>query len=110
MRPSTAKMKIKFRAFADQRHHQTKRKIFRMAYTYEKIAVSKICEKRKNGVECIRRYKNVNLNKIQRSNECVAQDKESLERQNDSYARMVFKTKGPQIRCIPYGSLGLSLM
>ena len=54
-------------------------------YTYEKIGVSKICEKRKNGAECIRRYKNVNLNKIQRSNECVTQDKESLERKNDSY-------------------------
>ena len=54
-------------------------------YTYEKIGVSNICEKRKNGAECIRRYKNVNLNKIQRPNECVAQDKESLERKNDSY-------------------------
>ena len=54
-------------------------------YTYEKIGVSKICEKGKNGVECIRRYKNVNLNKIQRSNECVAQDKESLERKYESY-------------------------
>ena len=53
--------------------------------TYEKIGVSKVCEKRKNGAECIRRYKNVNLNEIQRSNECVAQDKESLERKNDSY-------------------------
>ena len=71
---------IKFRAFADQRHHQRKRRIFCMAIsTYEKIGGSKICEKRKNGAECIWRYKNVNLNKIQRSNECVAQDKESLE-------------------------------
>ena len=54
-------------------------------YTCGKIGVSKICEKGKNGVECIRRYKNVNLNKIQRSNECVAQHKESIERKNDSY-------------------------
>ena len=30
------------------------------------------------------RYKNINLNKIQRSNERVSQDKESLERHNDS--------------------------
>ena len=29
-------------------------------------------------------YKNVNLNKIQRSDERVSQDKESLERHNDS--------------------------
>ena len=30
------------------------------------------------------RYKNINLNKIQRSNERVSRDKESLERHNDS--------------------------
>ena len=30
------------------------------------------------------RYKNINLDKIQRSNERVSQDKESLERRNDS--------------------------
>ena len=30
------------------------------------------------------RYKNINFNKIQRSNNRGAQDKESLERQNDS--------------------------
>ena len=30
------------------------------------------------------RYKNINLNKIQRSNERVSQDKESVERHNDS--------------------------
>ena len=42
-------------------------------------------EKRKNGAECIKGiYKNINLNKIQRSNEGVSQDKESLERHNDS--------------------------
>ena len=29
------------------------------------------------------RYKNINLNKIQRSNERVSQDKESVERHND---------------------------
>ena len=34
-----------------------------------------MCEKRKNGAECIRGIKNVNLNKIQRSNERVSQDK-----------------------------------
>ena len=43
-----------------------------------------MCEKRKNGAECIRRYKNINLNKTQRSNESVAQDKESIERKSDS--------------------------
>ena len=43
-----------------------------------------MCEKRTNGAECVQRYKNINLNKIQRSNEWVAQDKESLERKNDS--------------------------
>ena len=31
-----------------------------------------------------RRYKNINFNKIQRSNDRVAQNKESLERQNYS--------------------------
>ena len=42
-------------------------------------------EKPKNGAElCIRRYKNINLNKTQRSNEWLAQNKESLERKNDS--------------------------
>ena len=42
-------------------------------------------EKRKNGAECIKGiYKNINLNKIQRSNERMSQDKESLERDNDS--------------------------
>ena len=40
--------------------------------------------KPKNGAECIRRYKNINLNKTQRSNEWLAQNKESLERKNDS--------------------------
>ena len=30
------------------------------------------------------RYKHINLNKVQRSNERVSQDKESLERHNDS--------------------------
>ena len=30
------------------------------------------------------RYKNMSLNKIQRSNESVAQDKESIERKSDS--------------------------
>ena len=43
-----------------------------------------MCEKRKNGAECIRGIKNVNFDKIQRSNERVSQDKESLERHNDS--------------------------
>ena len=40
------------------------------------------------------RYKKYKLNKIQISNEQVSQDKESLERHNDSLC----KTKGPQIR------------
>ena len=44
-----------------------------------------MCEKPKNGAElCIRRYKNINLNKTQRSNEWLAQNKESLEGKNDS--------------------------
>ena len=44
-----------------------------------------MCEKRKNGAECIRGInENINLNKIQRFNERVSQDKESLERHNDS--------------------------
>ena len=44
-----------------------------------------MCEKRKNGAECIRGInKNINLNKIQSFNERVSQDKESLERHNDS--------------------------
>ena len=39
-----------------------------------------MCEKRKNGAEYIgMRYENINFNKIQRSNEQVAQDKEYLE-------------------------------
>ena len=42
-----------------------------------------MCEKRKNGVDRMyQRYKF--FNKIQRSNDRVAQDKESLEMQNDS--------------------------
>ena len=47
------------------------------------------------------RYKNINLNKIQRSNERVSQVKGSLERHNDS-----LQNKRSQIRCIPHGSLG----
>ena len=39
------------------------------------------------------------LDKIQRSNERVSQDKDTM---------VVFKTKGPQVRCIPHGSFGLS--
>ena len=50
------------------------------------------------------RYKNTNLNKIQRSNELVSQNKDSLER----HIMIVFKPKGPQVRCIPHGSFGLS--
>ena len=49
------------------------------------------------------RYKNINLNKIQRSNERVSQDKESLERHNESLQK-----KRSQIRCIPHESSGLS--
>ena len=47
------------------------------------------------------RYKNINLNKIQRSDERVSQVKGSLERHNDS-----LQNKRSQIRCIPHGSLG----
>ena len=43
-----------------------------------------MCEKRQEWGEMYRRYKNINLNKIQRSNEPVSQDKESLERHDDS--------------------------
>ena len=47
-------------------------------------------------------FKHINLNKIHRSNKRVTRDKESLEIDN-----VVFKTKGPQIRCFLHGSLGL---
>ena len=62
-------------------------------------------EKRKNGAKCVRGIKkiNINLNKIQRSNERVSQDKNLLKG-----IMIVLKTKGPQIRCIPHGSFGLS--
>ena len=43
-----------------------------------------MCEKRKNGGGMYQRYKNINLNKIQRTNERVSQDKDSLGRHNDS--------------------------
>ena len=49
------------------------------------------------------RCKNINLNKIQRSNERVSQDKQSLERHTDS-----LKNKSLQIRCIPHVSIGPS--
>ena len=67
-----------------------------------------MCEKRKNGakyvcevLECI------DLTKLQRCNERVSEDEESLERHK------VSKTKGPQIRCIPHrrktGSMQIEL-
>ena len=61
-------------------------------------------EKRKNGAKCVRGIKkiNINLNKIQRSNERVSQDKNLIKG-----IMVVLKTKGPQIRCIPRGSFGL---
>ena len=44
-----------------------------------------MCEKRKNEAECIRGINNnIDLNKIQRYNARVSQDKESIERHNDS--------------------------
>ena len=43
-----------------------------------------MCKKRKDFGGMCQRYKNINLNKIQRSDERVSQDKESLERRNDS--------------------------
>ena len=42
---------------------------------WEKLVLSNMCEKRKN----VAKYVYANLNKIQRSNEGVSQDKESLE-------------------------------
>ena len=57
-----------------------------------------MCEKRTNGAECIQRYKNINLNKIQRSNEWVAQDKVS--RKEKWFIMMVIKTKGKQIMVV----------
>ena len=42
--------------------------------------LSKVCEKRKN----VTMYVYANLNKIQRSNEGVSHDKESLETHKDS--------------------------
>ena len=68
------------------------------------VNMSKLYFKFKNAGGMYQRYKNINLNKIQRSNERVSQDKESLER----HWMIVFETKGPQIRCIPHGSFGLS--
>ena len=53
-----------------------------------------MCEKR---ARMGRKYKHINLHKIQRSNELVSQYKESLERHNDS-----LKNKSPQIRFIPF--------
>ena len=41
-------------------------------------------EKRENGAGMYQRCKNINLNEIQRSNERVSQDKDCLERHNDS--------------------------
>ena len=49
-------MKIKFRSFVNQGHHGGKEKYSALYYTYEKVVVSKMCKKRKNGAECIRRY------------------------------------------------------
>ena len=40
------------------------------------MVLSKVCEKRENGAK----YLYINLNKIQRPNEGVSQDKESLSR------------------------------
>ena len=48
------------------------------------VNMSKLYFKFKNAGGMYQRYKNINLNKIQRSNERVSQDKESLERHNDS--------------------------
>ena len=41
------------------------------------MVLSKVCEKRENGAK----YLYINLNKIQRFNEGVSQDKESLSRE-----------------------------
>ena len=46
----------------------------------KKMMLSKVCEKRKN----VAKYVYAKLNKIQRSNEGVSQDKESLETHKDS--------------------------
>ena len=43
-----------------------------------------MCESAQEWGGMYKRYKNINLNKIQRSNERVSQDKESLERHTDS--------------------------
>ena len=32
-------------------------RLIKSVYTYKKISVSKMCEKLKNGAECIQRYK-----------------------------------------------------
>ena len=55
---------------------------------WKKLVLSKVCEKRKNVTMYV--YANLN-NKIQRSNEGVSHDKESLETHKD----IVSKTKGP---------------
>ena len=53
-------------------------------YIRKKLVQSKTCEKRARMGREKERYETINLNKIQRSNERVSQDKESLERHNDS--------------------------
>ena len=50
------------------------------------------------------RYKSINLNKIQRSNMSECHRTKSLLKG----IMIVFKTKGPQIRCIPHGRWGLA--
>ena len=61
-----------------------------------------MCEKHSNGRNVSEVWK-YTLNKIQRSNERLAQEK-SLSKDK------MIHNDGPQIRCIPQGSLGLSSM
>ena len=62
-----------------------------------------MCEKRKNGAKYVCEVlKCIDLTKLQKCNERVSEDEESLERHK------VSKTKGPQIRCIPHRRRGLA--
>ena len=83
MRPLTAEI-INNNQLPSNSVIRDKKNVSRGNIRKKKFMQSKMCEKRKNGAGCIRGIKNVNLNKIQRSNERVSQDKGSLERHNDS--------------------------
>ena len=73
---------IKFRATASSGIRNVK--MFRVVIYIRKNWCKVKCVKSARWGGMCQRYKNINLNKIQRSNERVSQDKESLERHNDN--------------------------